>query len=103
MPVAAAGRRSWPVAAGAHSTRTRRLNGIEGKRPGRRRTQGPVEGKLTISQWPLYIDPGKNGTIAEFERDTGVDVNYIEDINDNAEFFGKMQPLLPGRVGRPRA
>src|SRR3954454_5051079 len=21
---------------------------------------GPVQGKLTISQWPLYIDPGKN-------------------------------------------
>ena len=44
---------------------------------------GPVEGKLTISQWPLYIDPGKNGTIAQFEGDTGVDVNYVEDINDN--------------------
>ena len=28
---------------------------------------GPVEGKLTISQWPLYIDPGKNGTLVEFE------------------------------------
>jgi spermidine/putrescine transport system substrate-binding protein len=55
---------------------------------------GPVKGKLTISQWPLYIDPGKNGTIAEFEGKTGVDVHYIEDINDNAEFFGKLQPLL---------
>jgi hypothetical protein len=29
---------------------------------------GPVEGQLTISQWPLYVDPGKDGTIAEFER-----------------------------------
>jgi spermidine/putrescine transport system substrate-binding protein len=55
---------------------------------------GPVEGKLTISQWPLYIDPGKNNTIDKFERDTGVDVNYVEDINDNLAFFGKMQPLL---------
>jgi spermidine/putrescine transport system substrate-binding protein len=55
---------------------------------------GPVKGQLTISQWPLYIDPGKNGTVAEFERKTGVDVKYIEDINDNSEFFGKMQPLL---------
>ena len=55
---------------------------------------GPVQGKLTISQWPLYIDPGKNGTIAEFERKTGVDVHYIEDINDNNEFFGKLQPQL---------
>ena len=55
---------------------------------------GPVKGQLTISQWPLYIDPGKNGTVAEFEGKTGVDVKYIEDINDNSEFFGKMQPLL---------
>jgi spermidine/putrescine transport system substrate-binding protein len=55
---------------------------------------GPVKGQLTISQWPLYVDPGKNGTVAEFERKTGVDVKYVEDINDNSEFFGKMQPLL---------
>jgi spermidine/putrescine transport system substrate-binding protein len=55
---------------------------------------GPVEGKLTISQWPLYIDPGKNGTLAEFEKASGVSVKWVEDINDNAEYFGKMQPLL---------
>jgi spermidine/putrescine transport system substrate-binding protein len=55
---------------------------------------GPVKGKLTISQWPLYIDPGKRGTIADFEHKTGVGVHYTEDINDNAEFFGKLQPLL---------
>ena len=55
---------------------------------------GQVQGKLTISQWPLYIDPGKNGTINEFEDKTGVQVDYIEDINDNNEFFGKLQPQL---------
>ncbi|MDX6626731.1 MAG: spermidine/putrescine transport system substrate-binding protein [Solirubrobacterales bacterium] len=55
---------------------------------------GPVEGKLTISQWPLYIDPGKHGTLAQFEADSGVDVNWVEDINDNAAYLGKMQPLL---------
>ena len=30
--------------------------------------KGPVKGDLTIAQWPLYIDPGKRGTIAEFEK-----------------------------------
>ena len=45
---------------------------------------------LTISQWPLYIDPGKDGTVAEFERETGIDVDYIEDINDNVQFYGKL-------------
>ena len=56
--------------------------------------EGPVEGSLTISQWPLYIDPGKKGTIREFESSTGVAVEYIEDINDNVEFFGKLRPML---------
>jgi spermidine/putrescine transport system substrate-binding protein len=61
---------------------------------------GPVEGKLTISQWPLYIDPGKNNTIAKFERATGVDVNYVEDINENDGFFGKIEPeLVRGESG----
>jgi spermidine/putrescine transport system substrate-binding protein len=55
---------------------------------------GPVEGKLTISQWPLYIDPGKHGTLAQFEAATGVDVKWVEEINDNSAYFGKMQPLL---------
>jgi spermidine/putrescine transport system substrate-binding protein len=58
---------------------------------------GPVDGTLTISQWPLYIDPpehGNPGTLAEFEASSGVGVHWIEDINDNEAYFGKMQPLL---------
>ncbi|MFL5899978.1 MAG: spermidine/putrescine ABC transporter substrate-binding protein [Solirubrobacterales bacterium] len=55
---------------------------------------GSATGKLTISNWPGYIDPGKNGTVAEFEDKTGVNVDYIEDINSNDGFFGKLQPQL---------
>ena len=55
---------------------------------------GPVKGELTISNWPGYIDPGPDGTVAEFENETGVSVNYIEDVNDNDDFFGKLQPQL---------
>lgn len=55
---------------------------------------GPVKGQLTISNWPGYIDPGQDGTVAEFENDSGVSVDYIEDVNDNNTFFGKMQPQL---------
>jgi spermidine/putrescine transport system substrate-binding protein len=55
---------------------------------------GPVTGSLTISNWPGYIDPGPDGTVAEFENDTGVSLDYIEDVNDNEAFFGKMQPQL---------
>jgi spermidine/putrescine transport system substrate-binding protein len=56
--------------------------------------KGPAKGELEISQWPLYIDPGKKGTIAEFEKKTGVDVKYIEDINDNDQFYGKIRQQL---------
>ena len=55
---------------------------------------GKPSGEVTISNWPGYIDPGKNGTVAEFEKAYGLDVNYIEDINSNTQFFGKLQPLL---------
>ncbi len=51
----------------------------------------PPSGNLTISNWPLYID--KN-TVSNFDKATGVHTTYIEDINDNQEFFAKMQPLL---------
>lgn len=55
---------------------------------------GDPSGKLTWSNWPLYIDPGKDGTLAEFQRDTGVQVDYVEDVNDNQAFFAKLQPTL---------
>lgn len=56
---------------------------------------GPVEGTLNISNWVGYIDKGAGGTIEEFEaKYPGTTVNYSEDINDNADFFGKVQPLL---------
>ena len=55
---------------------------------------GPVEGKLTISNWPGYIDPGPKGTVAEFEQETGVETEHIDDITSNVGFFGKLQPQL---------
>jgi len=55
---------------------------------------GKATGDLTISNWPGYIDPGSKGTVARYEADTGVKVKYIEDVNDNNQFFGKLQPLL---------
>ena len=55
------------------------------------KAEGEPSGNLTISNWALYID---KATIPEFEKQTGIHVNYIEDINSYDEFFGKMQPLL---------
>jgi spermidine/putrescine transport system substrate-binding protein len=52
---------------------------------------GKPTGNWTISNWPLYID--KN-TVSDFDKATGLSTKYIEDVNDNQEFFGKVQPLL---------
>jgi spermidine/putrescine transport system substrate-binding protein len=53
--------------------------------------EGEPSGNLNISNWPFYID---NKTVPEFQRETGISVKYNEDVNDNSEFFGKVQPLL---------
>jgi spermidine/putrescine transport system substrate-binding protein len=52
---------------------------------------GKPTGDVNISNWPFYID--KN-TVPDFEKATGITVKYTEDVNDNAEFFAKVQPLL---------
>ncbi len=52
-------------------------------------------GPLDISNWPLYI--GKT-TVADFQKQTGIEVKYVEDINDNDSLFGKIAgPLQMGR------
>jgi spermidine/putrescine transport system substrate-binding protein len=53
--------------------------------------EGEPSGELTISNWPFYID---NKTVPEFEKETGLKVKYTEDVNDNNEFFSKLQPNL---------
>jgi spermidine/putrescine transport system substrate-binding protein len=56
---------------------------------------GPVKGELGISTWVGYIDKGEGNTIDEFEaKYPGTTVNYVEDVNDNNDFFGKVQPQL---------
>ncbi|HEY5984862.1 MAG TPA: spermidine/putrescine ABC transporter substrate-binding protein, partial [Streptosporangiaceae bacterium] len=52
-------------------------------------------GPLRISQWPLYID---KQTVPDFQKATGITVQYNEDINDNNEFFAKIEePLKRGQ------
>lgn len=53
--------------------------------------------RLIVSNWPSYIDPAEDGeesTIQTFEKRTGIDVSYTDDINDNAEFFAKVRNQL---------
>lgn len=54
-------------------------------------------GQLNFANWPLYIDaddPAESPTLQQFEQDTGIDVNYVEAIEDNQSFFGTIQPVL---------
>ncbi len=55
---------------------------------------GPPSGSVLISNWPGYVDPGPDGTIAQFEQQTGVKTTYKEDVNDNNTFFNKLKPEL---------
>jgi spermidine/putrescine transport system substrate-binding protein len=57
---------------------------------------------LHFSNWTLYIDVNNktksHPSLDAFEKKTGVHVDYVEDINDNASFFGKIQgPLSRGQ------
>jgi len=53
--------------------------------------EGEASGQLSIANWPFYVD---NKTVPEFEEETGLSVKYTEEVNDNNEFFGKVQPQL---------
>lgn len=50
------------------------------------------------SNWPLYIDinddTGERPSIEAFQRLTGVQVTYTEDVNDNNEFYAKVRTQL---------
>ena len=55
-----------------------------------------TEKQLNWSNWVEYIDPSrkKSSTLRGFEQETGIEVTYNEDINDNSEFFAKVQNQL---------
>src|SRR3954471_13026415 len=59
---------------------------------------------MHFSNWPLYIDEEKvkrNGkkvtiypTLEEFQKQSGIKVDYVPDVNDNNEFFGVVRNQL---------
>jgi spermidine/putrescine transport system substrate-binding protein len=61
-----------------------------------------VNDVLKFSNWPLYIDfiekTKERPTLDEFTKQTGIAVDYFEDINSNSEYFAKIQrPLSQGQ------
>ena len=57
-----------------------------------------LEKTMVFSNWPLYIDYDKkthrHPTLDLFTKQYGVKVKYLEDINENETFFGKIQAQL---------
>ncbi|MFH8408122.1 PotD/PotF family extracellular solute-binding protein [Streptomyces sp. NPDC018019] len=65
---------------------------------GRSTDHSAEEKRVVFSNWTEYLDVGDDGerrpTLDAFTRRTGIAVKYTEDINDNDEFFGKIQAQL---------
>ena len=61
-------------------------------------SSGSAKNSVRWGNWPLYLDVDDSGknypTLQAFTKETGIDVKYFEDYNDNDEFFGKVQAQL---------
>ena len=61
-------------------------------------SSGAAKDTVRWANWTLYIDVDDSGkkypTLEAFTKQTGIKVKYSEDINDNDEFFGKVQGQL---------
>ncbi len=59
-----------------------------------------TEKVVNWSNWTQYIDVSEDEksrpTLDEFTKQSGIQVNYTEDYNDNDEFYAKVRPLLEG-------
>ncbi len=65
-------------------------------------TSTEVQKVLRFSNWTLYIDydekTKQRPTLDQFTGQTGIEVEYFEDINDNSSYFAKVAgPLSQGR------
>jgi spermidine/putrescine transport system substrate-binding protein len=57
--------------------------------------KGEISKTLTFANWPLYIDVDdktkERPTLQKFQKEYGTKVKYVEEVNDNVEFFGKVR------------
>jgi spermidine/putrescine transport system substrate-binding protein len=63
---------------------------------------GELKDVLNFANWPFYIDVDKPNTRDDFTAETGIKVNYFEEINDNAEYFATVQGRLSQDQGIDR-
>jgi spermidine/putrescine transport system substrate-binding protein len=58
-----------------------------------------TEKQVVFATWPAYIDvdpknPNKRPTLEAFEKQSGIQVQYLEVINDNNDWYTKVDPSL---------
>lgn len=56
-------------------------------------SQQKKNGQVVFANWPEYM-PEDKGPLEKFKTATGISYEYKEVINENAEFFGKADPVL---------
>jgi spermidine/putrescine transport system substrate-binding protein len=52
--------------------------------------KGKIASDLYVANWPLYIDEERSA-LKSFQQKHGTKIKYVEEINDNTEFFGKVR------------
>jgi spermidine/putrescine transport system substrate-binding protein len=78
------------------------LSGSAGKEDKTPVPKGEIAKAITFANWPYYMDVkgNRHPTLDQFEKKYGTQVKYVEEINDNTEFFGKVrQQYAAGRSG----
>ncbi|MEV0582465.1 spermidine/putrescine ABC transporter substrate-binding protein [Nonomuraea sp. NPDC050310] len=56
-------------------------------------SQQKKNGKVVFANWPEYMPEGQ-APLKQFQQATGIAYEYKEVIQENAEFFGKVRPVL---------
>src|SRR5919205_1003591 len=52
--------------------------------------KGKIADSMYFANWPLYIDE-KRSALKSFQKKYGTKIKYVEEINDNDQFFGKVR------------
>jgi spermidine/putrescine transport system substrate-binding protein len=67
-------------------------SGGNGKKAADEKTipKGKIADALYIANWPLYIDE-KRSALKSFQEKNGTKIKYVEEVNDNDQFFGKVR------------
>ena len=67
-------------------------SGGDGEKAAEEKTipKGKIATSMYIANWPLYIDE-KRTALKSFQEKNGTKIKYVEEVNDNDQFFGKVR------------